>query len=69
VTASRPARARRCSESETEVARLVAGGLTNRQIGARLFISERTVDSQVRSIMNKLGVSTRAQIAAWTASE
>ena len=53
---------------ETEVARLVADGLTNKQIGTRLFISERTVDSHVRSILNKLGFSSRAQIAAWTAA-
>jgi len=50
---------------EAEVARLVADGLTNKQIGARLFVSERTVDSHVRSILNKLGFSSRAQIAAW----
>jgi predicted ATPase/DNA-binding CsgD family transcriptional regulator len=53
---------------EADVARLVADGLTNRQIGARLFISERTVDSHVRSILNKLGFSSRAQIAAWLAA-
>jgi predicted ATPase/DNA-binding CsgD family transcriptional regulator len=50
---------------EAEVARLVADGLTNKQIGTRLFISERTVDSHVRSILNKLGFGARAQIAAW----
>jgi predicted ATPase/DNA-binding CsgD family transcriptional regulator len=53
---------------EADVARLVANGLTNKQIGARLFISERTVDSHVRNILNKLGVNTRAQIAAWIGS-
>ena len=53
---------------EADVARLLADGLTNRQIGARLFLSERTVDSHVRSILNKLGVNNRAQIAAWAAS-
>ena len=53
---------------EAEVASLVAEGLSNRQIGARLFISERTVDSHVRSILNKLGFNSRAQIAAWIAS-
>jgi DNA-binding CsgD family transcriptional regulator len=36
---------------------------SNKQIGSRLFISERTVDSHVRSILNKLGFNTRAQIA------
>jgi predicted ATPase/DNA-binding CsgD family transcriptional regulator len=55
-------------EREAEVARLVADGLTNKEIGGRLFISERTVDSHVRSILNKLGFSSRAQIAAWIAS-
>jgi predicted ATPase/DNA-binding CsgD family transcriptional regulator len=54
---------------EADVARLVADGLTNKQIGARLFISERTVDSHVRSILNKLGFSSRAQIAAWIAAD
>ena len=53
---------------ETEVARLVADGLSNKQIGVRLFISERTVDGHVRSILNKLGFNSRAQIAAWMAS-
>ena len=53
---------------EADVARLVAEGLSNKQIGARLFISERTVDSHVRSILNKLGFNSRAQIAAWFAA-
>src|SRR6202165_595563 len=53
---------------EADVARLVADGLTNKQIGARLFISERTVDSDLRNILNKLGVNTRAQIAGWIGS-
>ncbi len=53
---------------EADVALLIADGLSNKQIGARLFISERTVDSHVRSILNKLGVNTRAQIAGWIAS-
>jgi DNA-binding CsgD family transcriptional regulator len=53
---------------EAEVARLVADGMSNKQIGARLFISVRTVDGHVRSILNKLGFNSRAQIAAWMAS-
>lgn len=55
-------------QRETDVARLVAEGLSNKEIGARLFISERTVESHVRNIMNKLGFSTRAQIAGWIAT-
>ena len=53
---------------EADVARLVAEGMTNKQIGSRLFISERTVEGHVRSIMNKLGLNSRAQIAAWVSS-
>lgn len=54
---------------QAEVALLIAQGLTNKQIGSRLFISEHTVDSHVRSIMNRLGFGTRAQIAAWASSQ
>ena len=50
---------------ETDVARLAAEGLSNKQIGARLFISERTVESHVRNILTKLGFRSRAQIAGW----
>ena len=53
---------------EAEVAQLVAEGLSNKQIGARLLISRHTVDSHVRHILNKLGFNSRAQIARWTAS-
>jgi predicted ATPase/DNA-binding CsgD family transcriptional regulator len=56
------------AKREVDVARLIADGLSNKQIGARLFISERTVDSHVRSILNKLGVSSRSQIARWVAT-
>ena len=56
------------AKRELDVARLVADGLTNKEIGTRLFISERTVDSHVRSILNKLGFGSRAQIAAWIAA-
>jgi predicted ATPase/DNA-binding CsgD family transcriptional regulator len=52
----------------SEVARLVADGLTNKEIGARLFISERTVDGHVRNILDRLGFDSRTQIAAWVAS-
>jgi DNA-binding CsgD family transcriptional regulator len=45
---------------EVEVLRLVAAGMTNARIGEQLFISPRTVDQHLRSIYNKLGVSSRA---------
>jgi DNA-binding CsgD family transcriptional regulator len=48
------------SAREVEVLRLVAQGLTNPQVAERLFLSPRTVEQHLRSIYNKLGVSTRA---------
>ena len=50
---------------EREVADLVAQGLTNREIAARLFISERTAESHLEQIHGKLGFHSRLQIAAW----
>jgi non-specific serine/threonine protein kinase len=52
---------------EQDVAALVAQGLSNSQIAAVLVISPRTVETHVQHIMNKLGCSSRAQIAAWSA--
>ena len=49
---------------ELEVAQLIAEGLTNRQIGQRLFIAERTVDTHVGRILTKLSCATRSQVAA-----
>ena len=56
------------SAREVEVLRLVAQGLTNPQVAERLFLSPRTVEQHLRSIYNKLGVSTRAAAAAFAAS-
>jgi len=53
------------SRRELEVAALVADGLSNREIGDKLFITERTVDNHVQHIFNKLNFNSRAQIAAW----
>jgi DNA-binding NarL/FixJ family response regulator len=50
---------------EREVASLVTDGLTNRLIAERLVISERTVESHVERIMDKLSRHSRAEIAAW----
>ena len=54
------------SPRELEVARLVARGLTNKQIGETLYVSERTAENHVQHILVKLGFSNRSQIAAWS---
>jgi DNA-binding CsgD family transcriptional regulator/DNA-binding beta-propeller fold protein YncE len=53
------------SRREQEVAALVAEGLTNRAIAQRMFISERTVDGHLEHIREKLGFTSRSQVATW----
>lgn len=56
------------AKREVEVARLIADGMSNKQIAARLFIADATVASHVRHIMDKLGFTSRSQIAVWVGS-
>jgi DNA-binding NarL/FixJ family response regulator len=49
---------------QLEVAQLVTAGKTNREIAARLFLSEKGVESHLRRIFDKLDVSSRAALAA-----
>ncbi|HEV3103956.1 MAG TPA: alpha/beta fold hydrolase [Candidatus Dormibacteraeota bacterium] len=57
------------SAREAEVAALVAEGLTNQQIGQRLFIAPRTAETHVENIRQKLGFRSRAQVAAWVTAQ
>jgi non-specific serine/threonine protein kinase len=57
------------SQREQEVAALVAQGCTNREIAKSLGIAEKTANSHIQNILNKLGFNSRAQIAAWAATE
>jgi DNA-binding CsgD family transcriptional regulator len=50
---------------EVEVLRLVAQGLTNREAGAEMFISEKTVARHLSNVFAKLGVRSRAAATAW----
>ena len=51
------------TDREREVTRLLARGLTNREIGGRIFVSESTAKFHVRNVMRKLGVHSRAEVA------
>jgi DNA-binding CsgD family transcriptional regulator len=51
-----------------EVAELVSRGMTNREIGRRLGIEERSAEGHVERIRLRLGVRSRAQVAAWWAA-
>jgi ATP/maltotriose-dependent transcriptional regulator MalT len=50
---------------ELEVLRLLPGGHTNREIGERLFVTERTAATHVQNIFGKLGISSRSEAAAF----
>lgn len=59
-----PAAVDELTSQELQVARLAAAGLTNREIGERLYLSPRTVGAHLYRIFPKLGVTTRTQLAA-----
>jgi DNA-binding CsgD family transcriptional regulator len=64
-TASRASVRQPLSARETEVAALVADGISNAQIAERLGLSRRTAENHLGHILNKLGLANRTQIAAW----
>jgi DNA-binding NarL/FixJ family response regulator len=54
----------RLTPRESEIARLIADGLTNKQIATRLVISEKTTKTHVTRILRKFGVRQRSAVAA-----
>ena len=55
------------SRREREILELITDGLTNRQIGERLFLAEKTVKNYVSALLAKLGIQRRTQAAAYGA--
>jgi predicted ATPase/DNA-binding CsgD family transcriptional regulator len=69
-TPTPPSRARTGTASpltrrQSQIAELIAQGLTNREIAGRLTIAQRTADAHVANLLTKLGFTTRAQVATW----
>jgi DNA-binding NarL/FixJ family response regulator len=60
---------RNLTPSESQVAELVSAGLSNREVAERLFIAVRTVETNLTRIYDKLGVSSRTQLARQVAEE
>ena len=52
------------SPQELQIARMVAEGLSNREIGERLYLSHRTVGSHLYRLFPKLGITSRVQLTA-----
>jgi len=53
------------TERENEIAYLAAQGLSNKEIGKRLYISENTVKTQLKSVFKKLSINSRALLKEW----
>lgn len=60
----RPADRRSLTTREREVSELVAAGLTNKEVAARLFLSVRAVEANLSKAYSKLGVRSRAELVA-----
>ena len=57
------------TQRETEVLHLLAQGLGNKEIAAKLFVSEKTVKTHITNILQKLDVKTRTQAALLAAKD
>ena len=55
------------TDQEKKLLALIADGLTNRQIGERMFLAEKTIKNYVSNLLAKLGMSRRTEVAAYAA--
>ena len=57
------------TNAERKVLVLIGEGLSNREIGAQLGVAEKTVKNHITSLLAKMGLQRRTQVAAWVASQ
>ncbi|HEX8631719.1 MAG TPA: LuxR C-terminal-related transcriptional regulator [Catenuloplanes sp.] len=69
VPSASPATPTPLTRREREISELVARGLSNKDIAATLLISPRTAESHIENILNKLGFTSRSQVAAWVTAQ
>ena len=69
TAAARPTSQTALTGRQLEIARLIADDLSNRQIAERLFLSERTVETHITNMLNKLGLNSRVQLSRWLAEQ
>jgi DNA-binding NarL/FixJ family response regulator len=67
--AAEPAEPAPLTRRETEIARLVAQGMTNKEIAASLVIAQRTAEGHIEHILTKLDFNSRSQIAMWVGEQ
>ena len=63
-----PRRAIELTAQELQIAQLAADGLSNREIGQRLYLSHRTISTHLYRVFPKLGIASRAELSAALAS-
>ncbi len=57
------------TETERQVARLAAGGMTNREVGEVAFLTPKSVEGVLARVYGKLGIRSRAELGAWLANQ
>ncbi len=57
------------TNAERKVLDLIGDGLSNREIGERLGVAEKTVKNHITSLLAKMGLQRRTQVAAWVAGQ